>query len=188
MKKEYVNKKTGEAIDSKDLLSFIDFDKVKEYKKSFGYYQLVTSEIKMDAQTVIDKYHGLTQIEDQFRVMKSNLETRPIYVRTPEHVDAHLLICMISLIIMRIIQKKIRDTNPEKNNDVYWNVGMNSERIQSALNKWKVDKMPGDLYRFMDVDDPDLQEILKAFEINIKPKLYQRQELKAIKTGTEIFM
>ena len=188
MKKEYVNKKTGEAIDSKDLLSFIDFDKVKEYKKSFGYYQLVTSEIKMDAQTVIDKYHGLTQIEDQFRVMKSNLETRPIYVRTPEHVDAHLLICMISLIIMRIIQKKIRDTNPEKNNDVYWNVGMNSERIQSALNKWKVDKMPGDLYRFMDVDDPDLQEILKAFEISIKPRLYQRQELKAIKTGTEIFM
>ena len=188
MKKEYVNKKTGEAINSKDLLSFIDFDKVKEYKKSFGYYQLVTSEIKMDAQTVIDKYHGLTQIEDQFRVMKSNLETRPIYVRTPEHINAHLLICMISLIIMRIIQKKIRDTNPEKNNDAYWNVGMSSERIQSALNKWKVDKMPGDLYRFMDVDDPDLQEILKAFEINIKPKLYQRQELNAIKTGTEIFM
>lgn len=188
MKKEYVNKKTGEAIDSKDLLSFIDFDKVKEYKKSFGYYQLVTSEIKMDAQAVIDKYHGLTQIEDQFRVMKSNLETRPIYVRTPEHINAHLLICMISLIIMRIIQKKIRDTNPEKNNDAYWNVGMSSERIQSALNKWKVDKMPGDLYRFMDVDDPDLQEILKAFEINIKPKLYQRQELKAIKAGTEIFM
>ena len=188
MKKEYVNKKTGEAIDSKDLLSFIDFDKVKEYKKSFGYYQLVTSEIKMDAQTVIDKYHGLTQIEDQFRVMKSNLETRPIYVRTPEHINAHLLICMISLIIMRIIQKKIRDTNPEKNNDVYWNVGMSSEKIQSALNKWKVDKMPGDLYRFMDVDDPDLQEILKAFEISIKPKLYQRQELRTIKTGTSIFM
>ena len=188
MKKEYVNKKTGEAINSKDLLSFIDFDKVKEYKKSFGYYQLVTSEIKMDTQTVIDKYHGLTQIEDQFRVMKSDLETRPIYVRTPEHVDAHLLVCMISLIIIRIIQKRIRDTNPEKNNDAYWNVGMSSERIQSALNKWKVDKMPGDLYRFMDVDDPDLQEILKAFEISIKPKLYQRQELKAIKTGTEIFM
>ena len=188
MKKEYVNKKTGEAINSKDLLSFIDFDKVREYKKSFGYYQLVTSEIKMDTQTVIDKYHGLTQIEDQFRVMKSDLETRPIYVRTPEHVDAHLLVCMISLIIIRIIQKRIRDTNPEKNNDAYWNVGMSSERIQSALNKWKVDKMPGDLYRFMDVDDPDLQEILKAFEISIKPKLYQRQELKAIKTGTEIFM
>ena len=188
MKKEYVNKKTGEAINSKDLLSFIDFDKVREYKKSFGYYQLVTSEIKMDAQTVIDKYHGLTQIEDQFRVMKSDLETRPIYVRTPEHVDAHLLVCMISLIMIRIIQKKIRDTNPEKNNDAYWNVGMSSERIQSALNKWKVDKMPGDLYRFMDVDDSDLQEILKAFEISIKPRLYQRQELKAIKTGTEIFM
>ena len=49
----------------------------------------------MDDREVIDKYHGLTQIEDQFRVMKSTLETRPVYVRTPEHVDAHLLICCI---------------------------------------------------------------------------------------------
>ena len=147
----------------------------------------MTSELTMDPRTVIDKYHGLSQIEDQFRVMKSDLETRPIYVRTPEHVNAHLLICMISLIIMRIIQKRIRDTSAKKR-DVYWNVGMSAERIQTALNKWKVDALPDGLYRFVDIDDPDLSAILKAFDIIIPSKLYMKAELKAIKTSTEIFM
>ena len=188
MKKEYLNQKNGEVLNSSDIRGFIDFDKVKAYRKEMGYYQIVTSELTMDARTVIDKYHGLTQIEDQFRVMKGDLETRPVYVRTPDHIDAHLLICMISLILMRIIQKRIRDANLAKKDDVYWNVGMSGKRIQEALNKWKVDELPDDLFRFMDIDDPDLALILKAFDINIPAKLYRRAELKAIKTGTKIFM
>ena len=188
MKKEYVNIKTGEAINSSDVKGFIDFDKVAEYRKSMGYYQIVTSELAMDPQAVIDKYHGLTQIEDQFRVMKGELETRPLYVRTPEHVDAHLLTCMIALVMLRIIQKKIRDLGETDRDDVYWNVGMSAERIQKALNKWKVDALPDDLYRFMDIDDPDLSLILKAFGIRIPAKLYRRAELKSLKTGAKIFM
>lgn len=187
MYKDYVNIKTGEAVNSSDIRGFVDFDKVVEYRKSLGYYQIVTSELTMDPQTVIDKYHGLTQIEDQFRIMKGDLETRPLYVRTPEHIDAHLLTCMISLILIRIIQKKIRDLGENKREDAYWNVGMSAERIQRALNKWKVDKLPDDLYRFMDIDDPDLALILKAFSIEIPPKLYRKTDLKSIKTGTKIF-
>ena len=187
MKKEYVNQKTGEILNSSDIHAFIDFDKVHAYTKSMGYYQIVTSELTMDPRTVIDKYHGLTQIEDQFRVMKGDLETRPLYVRTPEHIDAHLLICMIALVMIRIIQKRIRDMGLNKKEDVYWNVGMSGERIQTALNKWKVDALPDDLYRFMDIDDPDLALILKAFSIEIPAKLYRKAELKAIKTGTKIF-
>ena len=187
MKKEYVNQKTGEILNSSDIHAFIDFDKVHAYTKSMGYYQIVTSELTMDPRTVIDKYHGLTQIEDQFRVMKGDLETRPLYVRTPEHIDAHLLICMIALVMIRIIQKRIRDMGLNKKEDVYWNVGMSGERIQTALNKWKVDALPDDLYRFMDIDDPDLALILKAFNIEIPAKLYRKAELKAIKTGTKIF-
>ena len=188
MKKEYVNEKTGEVLNSSDIKAFIDFDKVKEYKKSMGYYQIVSSELTMSPRDIIDKYHGLTQIEDQFRVMKSDLETRPVFVRAPEHVDAHLLICTISLVLIRIIQKKIRNLEASDTKDVYWNVGMSAERIQKALNKWKVDTLPNDLYRFMDIDDPDLALILKAFDINIPLKLYRRAELKAIKTETKIFM
>ena len=188
-KKECVNEKTGEILDSSKIRAFVDFDKVAEYKKSLGYYQIVTSELTMDAQEVIEKYHGLTQIEDQFRVMKSDLETRPLYVSTPEHVTAHLLICMIALILMRIIQKRIRDSGSVAiDPDAYWSSGLNAGRIQAALNKWKVDLLPGDLYRFMDADDPDLKLILDAFGIRLPPKLYRRAELKHIKTEIKVFM
>lgn len=188
-KKDCVNQKTGEVMNSSDIKAFIDFDKVAEYRKSMGYYQIVTSELTMEPLEVIEKYHGLTQIEDQFRVMKGDLETRPFFVRTPEHVEAHMLICMISLILLRIIQKRIISSGLiHVDEAAYWSSGLNSERIQKALNKWKVDTLPGDLYRFMDVDDPDLKLILDAFDIKIPAKLYRRSELKSIKTGTKIFI
>ena len=188
-KKECVNEKTGEILDSTKIRALLDFDKVAEYRKSLGYYQIVTSELTMEAQEVIDKYHGLTQIEDQFRVMKGDLETRPLYVRTPEHVTAHLLICMIALIMLRVIQKRmISSGNVQPDPDAYWSTGLNGHRLQEALNKWKVDLLPGELYRFMDVDDPDLKLILDSFDISIPAKLYRKAELKSIKTGIKIFM
>ena len=188
-KKDCVNQKTGEIMNSSDIKAFIDFDKVAEYRKSMGYYQIVTSELTLDSLEVIDKYHGLTQIEDQFRVMKGDLNSRPFFVRTPEHVDAHMLICMVALILLRIIQKRIISSGLiTVDEDAYWSSGLNSERIQKALNKWKVDHLPGDLYRFMDVDYPDLKLILDAFNIKIPAKLYRRSELKSIKTNTKIFI
>lgn len=189
LKKDCVNQKTGEILNSSDIKASIDFEKVAEYRKSMGYYQIVTSELTMDPLEVIDKYHGLTQIEDQFRVMKGDLDTRPFYVRTPEHIDAHMLICMISLILLRVIQKRIVHSGliPVDAN-AYWSTGLNCERIQKALNKWKVDTLPGDLYRFMDVDDKDLKLILDAFDIKIPAKLYRKSELKSIKKGAKIFI
>ncbi len=188
-KKDCLNKKTGEIINSSDIKALVDFDKVEEYRKSMGYYQIVTSELTMDPLEVIEKYHSLTQIEDQFRVMKGDLETRPLYVRTPEHVEAHLLICMIALILLRIIQKRIlRSGLVKPDEDAYWSTGLNGARIQAALNRWKVDLLPDDLYRFMDVDDPDLKLILDAFGIKIPARLYRRAELKSLKTDIKIFI
>jgi hypothetical protein len=63
-----------------------------------------------------------------------------------------------------------------------------SDEISVALNKWQVEKMPGDYYRFLNIDDPDLKLILDAFNIKIPYKMFQRGELKGIKTGTQIFM
>ena len=188
-KPEYVHQTTGEVFDASKLKPLIDFEKVREFRKSMGYYQIVTSELTLPAPKVIDKYHGLTQIEDQFRVMKGDLNTRPVFVRTPEHVNAHLLICMIALIALRIIQKRILDSGlVQTDSDAYWSSGLNASRIQAALNKWKVDTLPGDLYRFMDVDTPDLKLILDAFNVQIPPKLFRLAELKSIKTGITVFM
>lgn len=88
-KKDCLNQKTGELINSSEIKPLIDFDKVEEYKRSMGFYQIVSSELTMDDLEIIDKYHGLTQIEDQFRVMKSDLETRPV-LSEPKLILKHI--------------------------------------------------------------------------------------------------
>jgi transposase len=189
--KNLVNEKTGEVINSHELKAFIDKSKVDAYKRSFGYYQLVTSELTMDDKEVIEKYHGLSQIENQFRIMKGDLNTRPLFVRAPEHIKAHLLICMIALTVMRVIQNKIVKSGlvqSAERKGVSWTMGLSGERIQRALNKWQVDLMPQDLYRFLNTDDADLKLILDAFSIKISPKFYRRSDLREIKTNIKNFM
>ena len=98
---------------------------------------------------------------------------------------------MIALIMTRIIQNRIVEsglTPSAKDKKVTWTAGLSAERVQKALNKWQVDKMPNDYYRFLNTDDSDLKLILDAFNISIPLKMYQRGELKSIKTGTKIFM
>jgi hypothetical protein len=190
-RKEIVNDKTGEVFNSADLKVLLDMDKVEQHRKSIGYYQIVTSELELDALEVIDKYHGLSRIEEQFRIMKGSLSTRPIFLSNPDHIGAHLLICMIALIMTRIIQNRIVESGlvpSAQDKDVIWTAGLSAERIQSALNKWMVDRMPDDYYRFLGIDNPDLKLILDAFNISIPCKLYRRGELKSIKAGTKIFM
>jgi len=191
LSKKLVNGKTGEVFNSTDLKAMIDMNKLNQFKESMGYYQIVTSELTMDAREVIDKYHGLSQIEDQFRVMKGALDTQPVFVRNKEHIKAHLLICTIALIMMRIIQKRIVDSGfvpSAEEKEVNWTMGLSAERVQTALNHWMVEQMPDDYYRFLNTGDPDLKLILDAFNISIPYKMFRRADLKAIKTNTQIFM
>ena len=195
MDKNMVNEKTGEIINSHELRAFIDKNKVDDYRKNFGYYQLVTSELTMPDKEIIEKYHGLSQIENQFRIMKGDLNTRPLFVRNPDHIKAHLLICMIALTVMRIIQDRIVKSGvvpsaTHKNageKEVSWTMGLSGERIQRALNKWQVDLLPGDYFKFMNTDDPDLKLILDAFNISIPYKFFRRSELKQIKKEIAVF-
>ena len=191
LKDTVTNKETGEIIESKNVEALIDFDKVEKFKEFFGYYQIITSELDMDDLEIIKKYGGLTQIENQFRVMKSSLETRPIYVRNKEHIEAHLIICLISLVIIRLIQRKIisKDLGNKTKNDgnpLKWEIGLSSDRIQKALNKWTVEKLPDDYFRFSNINDEDLSLILKAFDLEIEKKLYKRAELKQIKKNIKL--
>ena len=190
LKKEVVNKETGEVINGATLLSMLDEDKIKAETELMGYYMIVTSEINMDDKDVIDTYHKLSQIEDQFRVMKGTFDTRPVFVRKEEHISAHLMICMISLIVLRIIQRRIVDYQKQHAEEIrqanLWEMGLSADRIQAALNKWTVDMLPGDYYRFNNLDDSDLKLILDAFGIKIPLKLFRRAELKRIKTSIKI--
>ena len=104
LKKDVVNSRNGEVLDGTKLIAMIDDDKLNEFNELMGHYQIATSELEMDDREVIEKYHGLTQIEDQFREMKGTLEARPVFVNTPEHIHAHLLVCFIALTMMRLIE------------------------------------------------------------------------------------
>ena len=91
---------------------FIDEDKLSKNTEFYGYYQILTSELELSELEVIEKYHGLSQIENQFRIMKDTIETRPMYVQKRERIEAHLTINIISLIMMRLIQHMIKK-NPD---------------------------------------------------------------------------
>ena len=188
MKKEMIHKETGEIVDSKKLLSMIDDDKLMEFNELMGYYQIVSSELDMDDLEIIDKYHGLSRIEDQFREMKGTLETRPIWVNTPEHIQAHLVICFMALTMMRVIQHKIKKSLPDDTaKDLNWSYGIPGDRFQKALLDWQIDKLPGDYFRMLNAQNEDLLMILRAMGIKLQPMLYTRGDIRSLKSSASIF-
>jgi len=181
MKKEFMNSLTGEIIHGNNLTGFIDEEKLSKNTEYYGYYQLVTSELDMADAEVIDKYHGLNQIENQFRAMKGTLETRPMYVNTREHIEAHLTVCLISLILMRVVQFMVKKHPAVKADEkLTWSEGLSADRIQAALNKFRVEELSQGFYRFCDTDDSEVALLLESFGMKVEKKLYSAGDLKKI--------
>lgn len=188
MKKEMLHKDTGEIVDSSKLLSMISEEKLTEFNELMGYYQIVSSELDMDDKEIIDKYHGLTRIEDQFREMKGTLETRPVWVYTPEHIQAHLMICFIALTMIRVLQHKIGITNPDHDSDcINWSYGLTGERLTKALREWKVEQLSADYFRMVDADSDDLVRILNAFGVTLPLDLFTRGQLRSLSSNFKPF-
>ncbi len=111
--KSYINnirfvKDTGEIAKGLDLS--LKLDKIAEEEKYDGYYSIVTSEFKMSDKELRKKYRGLSKIEETFKITKTELESRPVYVWTKEHIESHFLTCFIALYILRLLEHK---TNKE---------------------------------------------------------------------------
>ena len=188
LKKDVVHKETGEILEASKLLTMIDDEKLTEFNELMGYYQIVTSELEMDDREVIDKYHGLTRIEDQFREMKGTLDTRPFFVNTPEHIQAHLIICFIALTMLRVMQHKIKKSLPaEKGKDLNWSYGIPGNRLSKALLNWQVEQLSDEYFRMVNVDSDDIKLILKAFGIDLPLKLFTRGDLRSLKSSITVF-
>lgn len=95
--------KTGEVIETRRLE--LDEEAIAEAERYDGHYLIVTSETGWPDGKVIDTYRELWRIEESFRVTKSELRTRPVYVWTPRHIEAHLLVCYVALTILRLPQR-----------------------------------------------------------------------------------
>ena len=98
-----VDGRTGELLEAATALEF-DEDRLAADEACDGYYCIVTSETGMADGDVIEAYRGLWRIEESFKVTKSDLETRPVYVSRQEHIEAHFLTCYVALCILRVIQ------------------------------------------------------------------------------------
>lgn len=180
LKKMEVDKETGEIVDTKTYLS-IDMDKVKEYTNLLGYYTIMTSETNKSDRDIINNYNGLSRIEDSFRITKSDLEGRPVYVSNPDHINAHFLICFIALTMIRLIQYKVliyqgKDTMNENG----WESGITAEKIKEALVGFRADALPGGYYRITKPTE-DLQLILDSLGIQADLVLPTISELRQLK-------
>ena len=188
LKKDVVNSRNGEVLDGTKLVAMIDDGKLNEFNELMGYYQIATSELEMDDRAVIDKYHGLTQIEDQFREMKGTLEARPVFVNTPGHIHAHLMVCFIALTMMRLIQRKIAAAETKKDDgDLKWSYGMPGARLSSALREWQVLRHPDGLCQMVNSSGEDIRRVLAALGMNLKPAIYTEGGLAALKSGIKAF-
>lgn len=97
---------TGIATDNKIKVS-LNMNKISEDLKLAGYNMIVTSEVKLNAEEVYETYHNLWRIEESFRIMKTDLDARPVYLQKEESIYGHFLICYLAVLLLRLLQFKI---------------------------------------------------------------------------------
>lgn len=96
--------KDGEVADKNHY--FLSQDKIDEEKQYDGYYAVCTN-LKDNALEIIKVNHRRWEIEESFRIMKSEFEARPVYLKRQDRIKAHFMVCFIALIIYRYLEKKL---------------------------------------------------------------------------------
>lgn len=158
------DKTTGEIVDGKNLS--LDEEKIAEEEKYDGYYAIVTSELDMSDEEMRRTYRGLAKIEDSFKVTKTCFESRPVYVHTTDHIDAHFATCFLALVLIRLLEHKLGHAFP---------VG----RILASIKKYNCTHLDTNHWQFTYFD-----EILKAcgetFDMELNKKYRTQQEIQRL--------
>lgn len=165
----YVNnikfdKKTGAIPDG--LMLSLNEEKINEDAKFDGYYSIVTSEENLSDLELRNIYKGLSKIEETFKITKSEFDARPINVRLEDHIDAHFLICFISLVIIRVLQNKINNRYTIKN-------------ILEKMKKFQCTHEAGNLYKFIGYKQ-EIQYLNRKLELSLDKKYNTRENIKKI--------
>lgn len=158
------DKSTGEIVDGKNLE--LNLAKIEEESKYDGYYSVVTSELNMSDMEMRNIYRGLSQIEATFKISKSEFRSRPVYVRTNDHIDAHFTTCFTSLVLIRLLQAKLNNKYP---------VG----KIIESLKKYSCVLLDTNTYKFIYFDDI-LNSCEKAFDIELSNRYRTRQQIQRL--------
>ncbi len=156
-----VDKSTGE-IDRQRILS-LDTNRIAKEELLDGYYAIVTSEVDLDDQEIMNRYSDLWKIEDSFRIYKSDLKTRPVFVYKKEHIESHFLICFVALTIMRLL-------------------GLNSKNqysikaLRDSLNSMTMTHIEKQIYIFN--KDMISNELEQCFKLDFNKKYFSSTEIK----------
>ena len=155
--------KNGEIINRSMEL---DVDKIQEEEKYDGYYSIVTSELNMSDIEIREKYRGLIRIEDTFKITKSELDTRPIFVRTNEHIEGHFTTCFTALILIRLLELKLGNK-------------YTVQEIINSLKKYNCVHLDKNHYQFV-YNDPIIKDISDVYNINLSKKYKTTNEIRRL--------
>lgn len=170
VKKINYDKETGEILTASSILD-IDEEKIREEEALDGYYMLLTSEMETPDDEIIDIYRGLWRIEESFKVTKSELEARPVYVWTKEHIEAHFLTCFVALTIARILENRL-----ERRYSI--------RRILESLSKAECSLIQQNYYMF-DHYDEVLRDIGQIMDIDFGKRIRTLGEIKKVLAATK---
>ena len=99
--------KEGEVRDDAKVAATLNHEAIRKAKGLAGYNMLVTSETQMDAREIHATYHRLWRIEESFRVMKGELDARPVFLQKQSTITGHFLICYLAVLLVRLLQVKV---------------------------------------------------------------------------------
>lgn len=167
-----LDRKTGELTQArKDILPTLDEKLITEEEKFDGYYSIVTSELDMSDSEIIEKYRGLWKIEETFKITKSQLQTRPAYVRTEGGIEGHFLTCFLSLLILRVLELETGNA-------------FSTEKIIESLKKSNVVHLKMNYYKAVYYDEV-LEFIDKKLDTTLDQKYLSLDSIKKMISDTK---
>lgn len=155
---------TGEIIEGRELL--LDLEKIREEEKYDGYYSIVTSELNMSDEKMREVYRGLGRIEDSFKVTKTCFESRPVYVRTNTHIEAHFATCFLALVLIRLLEAKLDHKFP-------------TGQMLESLKNYNCTHLSENRWQFTYYDEV-MDACGKAFDISLNNKYRTQQEIQRL--------
>ena len=155
---------------SSDTANYVlDMDKIHEEEKYDGFYAVATN-LDDSAKDILAVAQNRYKIEDCFRIMKTNFDARPVFLRKPERIRAHFLICYTALLIYRLMECKLDDNLTH----------VTTSNLIKTLRNMNVVNMDDMYYKSIYSESQALDALEKCFELQLNRKYYKPSDLNKI--------
>ena len=155
---------------SSDTANYVlDMDKIYEEEKYDGFYAVATN-LDDSAKDILAVAQNRYKIEDCFRIMKTNFDARPVFLRKPERIRAHFLICYTALLIYRLMECKLDDNLTH----------VTTSNLIKTLRNMNVVNMDDMYYKSIYSGSQTLDALERCFELQLNRKYYRPSDLNKI--------